>query len=124
VCFFHAIYGLQVVLCVTQKFWTANVHTALQTGPEATAAYLQQCTNDINDVVELVRGKLSKQTRTTLGALVVLDVHGAPCAWCFLILFIYYLFLFTLIFLPSHTHTLPRCRVQRAMCWPSWWKTA
>jgi dynein heavy chain len=66
----------QIVLAVTQKFWTANVHTALQTSPEATKNYLQQCTNDINDIVELVRGKLSKQTRTTLGALVVLDVHS------------------------------------------------
>ena len=66
----------QVVLAVTQKFWTANCHEALRSGMAAMKTYLQQCTDDINDVVALVRGKLSKQTRTTLGALVVLDVHA------------------------------------------------
>uniref|UniRef100_A0A8C2TNL6 Dynein axonemal heavy chain 12 n=1 Tax=Coturnix japonica TaxID=93934 RepID=A0A8C2TNL6_COTJA len=56
----------QVVLCVSQMFWTSEVHEVLCTQPEL----------QLNEIVELVRGKLSKQTRTTLGALVTIDVHA------------------------------------------------
>ena len=66
----------QAVLCVTQKYWTDSVTTALQNGPKALQAYLDLSIEQINDIVRIVRGKLSKQNRVTLGALITLDVHA------------------------------------------------
>ncbi|KAM9486848.1 dynein axonemal heavy chain 7-like, partial [Clarias gariepinus] len=66
----------QTVLCVSQVYWTKHIHEALAKGPQALETYLDQNNKQIEDIVALVRGKLSKQNRVTLGALVVLDVHA------------------------------------------------
>uniref|UniRef100_A0A8C8MKR5 Dynein axonemal heavy chain 12 n=1 Tax=Oncorhynchus tshawytscha TaxID=74940 RepID=A0A8C8MKR5_ONCTS len=66
----------QVVLCTSQIFWTLEVHEAIGGGAQGLNKYYQQLQSQLKDIVELVRGKLPKQTRTTLGALVTIDVHA------------------------------------------------
>ncbi|XP_055503511.1 dynein axonemal heavy chain 12 [Leucoraja erinacea] len=66
----------QVVICVSQIFWTAEVEKAIQIGSQGLNVYNGKLQQQLNNIVELVRGKLSKQTRITLGALVTIDVHS------------------------------------------------
>ena len=66
----------QVVICVSQIYWTMEVHEAIRNGPQSVKEYHTKLTKQLEGIVEMVRGKLPKQTRTTLGALVVMDVHA------------------------------------------------
>ncbi|KAG8433111.1 hypothetical protein GDO86_017410 [Hymenochirus boettgeri] len=64
----------QVVICVSSIYWTKEVSEAITGGtlPE----FLEKSNQQISEIVELVRGKLSGGARATLGALTVIDVHA------------------------------------------------
>ncbi|KAJ3284862.1 Dynein heavy chain 7, axonemal, partial [Borealophlyctis nickersoniae] len=66
----------QVVLCVSSIYWTLGVEEAIMQGKKGLEDYLVTLNKELNDVIKLVRGELSKMARFTLGALVVIDVHA------------------------------------------------
>lgn len=66
----------QAVLCVGQKYWTTYVHESIRNGQKAMEEYLEVNNKQIDEIVALVRGKLSKQNRVTLQAMIVLEVHA------------------------------------------------
>ncbi|XP_076646690.1 dynein axonemal heavy chain 7 [Halictus rubicundus] len=66
----------QTILCVSKLYWTADVTKALMQSLASLENYVATCTHELHEIVNLVRGKLSIQNRTTLEALVTLDVHS------------------------------------------------
>ncbi|XP_011500273.1 PREDICTED: dynein heavy chain 7, axonemal-like [Ceratosolen solmsi marchali] len=66
----------QTILCISQLYWTSDVINAMPKAPVSLKNYVQRCIDELGEIVKLVRGKLSKQNRTTLEALVTLDVHA------------------------------------------------
>lgn len=67
----------QVVLVITAIFWTMDVENAIQSGRSgALKEVADDCTSQLADIVNLVRGDLGKLSRMTLSALVVMDVHA------------------------------------------------
>lgn len=64
----------QVISCVSCMTWTQEVESAI--GKNETENYLQKCNEQILDLVDLVRGKLSSGSQMTIEALIVLDVHA------------------------------------------------
>jgi len=66
----------QVVLCISQVYWTAEVQVAITDRRKGLRTYWDLLQDQLLNVVALVRGHLTKQQRITLGALVVIDVHA------------------------------------------------
>lgn len=69
------VHPAQCVLNGSQVYWTDEVEEAFLIDG-GTAEYLEQLKAQILDLVMLVRGGLNKAKRTTIGALVVVDVHA------------------------------------------------
>ncbi|GAA51425.1 dynein heavy chain 7 axonemal [Clonorchis sinensis] len=66
----------QAVLAGSMYFWTLETEKAIGEGFGSMQDYLRLNNQQIEEIVAMVRGKLSKQNRTTLQALIVLDVHA------------------------------------------------
>ncbi|XP_071815449.1 dynein axonemal heavy chain 3-like isoform X3 [Apostichopus japonicus] len=65
----------QVVIAGSAIHWTAEAAKAM-TEQNGLKEYLDKCSLQIDEVVELIRGQLTKMARITLGALIVMDVHA------------------------------------------------
>jgi len=67
----------QIVLAVTQHYWSIEVEQALaDAGLEGLTAYFQKMLDQLNDLVEMVRGSMPRLLSLTLGALIVIEVHA------------------------------------------------
>lgn len=69
-------WAAQVILGVSCIFWTSIVTASLKGGGEPLSAVNAKLDQNLRGMVELVRGKLSKLERKTLGALTTIDVHN------------------------------------------------
>jgi dynein heavy chain len=60
-----------------QIYWTKECAQFIdEKGAEGLKEFEAKCTEQLNDIVNLVRGELTKLERATLGALVTVDVHA------------------------------------------------
>lgn len=69
----------QMILAVSQLYWTQGVENALRIRKNTlseVSMFEQILQQQIEDIVIMVRGELPTQTRVTLKALIVIDVHA------------------------------------------------
>uniref|UniRef100_A0A8C5PIE1 AAA+ ATPase domain-containing protein n=1 Tax=Leptobrachium leishanense TaxID=445787 RepID=A0A8C5PIE1_9ANUR len=71
----------QVVLASSMVHWTMEVSKAIMQ-KDGLKAYLGQSNEQIEDIVNLVRGGLTKMERITLGALITINVHARDVVHC------------------------------------------
>lgn len=66
----------QCVLCIDQLYWTQQVEEGMtRRGVKGLKAYLDQSQTELKDIIMIIRGKLSKQNRITLGITVFQVFH-------------------------------------------------
>jgi len=66
-----------IVLATDCLYWTVDVEAAMKAkGTAGVKEIEQKMIAELADIVQLVRGELSKQARLIIGAMVVLDVHN------------------------------------------------
>ncbi|GFH08633.1 uncharacterized protein HaLaN_03622, partial [Haematococcus lacustris] len=67
-------WAAMVVLAVSAIYWSKEAEDAIAAG--TVGAYAEKCNQDLLDLTDMVRGRLSGQDRLTLGALITVDVHA------------------------------------------------
>ncbi|XP_067137533.1 LOW QUALITY PROTEIN: dynein axonemal heavy chain 7-like [Centruroides vittatus] len=67
----------QVVLCVSQIYWTSKVHETIRRKKRKSLFDLcEQLDMQITETANIVRGRVTSTTRITLETLIVIDVHA------------------------------------------------
>lgn len=66
----------QIAICVSQIFWTKEVTENLRKSAPGLGDFLLTLNGQLQNLIQLVRGQLSKISLTTLRALIVSDVHA------------------------------------------------
>jgi len=67
----------QVVINGSQVHWTRELEELVrERGNDGVKSYYKQLCKQLDDMVYLIRGNLSKMARITIGALAVIDVHA------------------------------------------------
>ncbi|KAI3387241.1 hypothetical protein SNEBB_002654 [Seison nebaliae] len=66
----------QSILCISQIYWTLEVVESMMDPANSLEKYYRKLSEQLNDIVNLVRGKVPKQVRITLSALIVIEVHN------------------------------------------------
>ena len=70
-------WSAQSILNGSQVHWTSEVEECLTArGNQGAYAYYEQLRRQLDDMVVLLRGDISKTARVTIGSLAVLDVHA------------------------------------------------
>lgn len=74
-------FSAQMIILVDQVYWTRNVTEAIAqvengNDPHAISEFLQFSLKQIDGMVKLVRGPLSKLQRILMGAVITIDVHA------------------------------------------------
>ncbi|KAG6597879.1 dynein heavy chain [Phytophthora cinnamomi] len=81
----RSVEGAQMIILVDQVFWTRNVTEAIAqvesgSDPQAVGGFLQFSLKQIDGMVQLVRGSLTKLQRILMGAIITIDVHARDVA--------------------------------------------
>ena len=66
----------QCVLNGSQVHWTSEVEEAITKGVSCVSDYLEKSNGQINELVKLIRTKLTRMQQIAINALIVIDVHA------------------------------------------------